>query len=139
MLEYMGAEELGSVYESLLELVPQVRLGEPDPFRFIGDVSVGQGGAEGNARRLSGSYYTPDSLVQVLLDSALEPVIADTIAKNPDNTVEALLGLSIVDPACGSGNFLYVSLELMKRLEVEVLEAFGDLGGDDLWRADDPA
>ena len=46
----MGAEELGSVYESLLELVPQVRIGEPDPFRFVGDQSSGEG-TEGNARK----------------------------------------------------------------------------------------
>ena len=36
----------------------------------------------------------------------------------------------MLDPACGSGNFLYVSLELMKRLEAEVLELFEELGGD---------
>jgi hypothetical protein len=53
-----------------------------------------------------GQLLHPEGLVQVLLDSALEPVIADTIAANPGNPVEALLGLSIVDPACGSGHFL---------------------------------
>ncbi len=37
----------------------------------------------------------------------------------------------ILDPACGTGNFLYVSLELMKRLEGEVLEALADLGGQE--------
>ncbi|MCK1741241.1 hypothetical protein IVA80_10255 [Bradyrhizobium sp. 139] len=36
----------------------------------------------------------------------------------------------MLDPACGTGNFLYVSLELMKRLEGEVLEALDDLGED---------
>ena len=41
-----------------------------------------------------------------------------------------LCNLRVLDPACGSGNFLYVSLELMKRLEAEVLEAFEELGGD---------
>jgi len=38
--------------------------------------------------------------------------------------------LKVLDPACGSGNFLYVALELMKRLEAEVIEAFDELGGD---------
>jgi hypothetical protein len=38
--------------------------------------------------------------------------------------------LRVLDPACGSGNFLYVALELMKRLEAEVIEAFAELGGD---------
>jgi hypothetical protein len=96
----MGPEELGSVYESLLELVPQISK-EGRQFGFAAG-----GETKGNARKTTGSYYTPDSLVQVLLDSALEPVIADTIAKNPEKPVEALLSLSIVDPACGSGHFL---------------------------------
>lgn len=96
----MGPEELGSVYESLLELVPQIaKDGRQFTFATGGET-------KGNARKTTGSYYTPDDLVQVLLDSALEPVIVDTIAKNPGNAIEALLGLSIVDPACGSGHFL---------------------------------
>ncbi|PSJ20189.1 class I SAM-dependent DNA methyltransferase, partial [Halomonas sp. ND22Bw] len=34
----------------------------------------------------------------------------------------------VLDPACGTGNFLYVSLELMKRLEGDVLEALAEMG-----------
>ncbi|HMV22656.1 MAG TPA: N-6 DNA methylase, partial [Rhodocyclaceae bacterium] len=60
----------------------------------------------GNTRKLTGSYYTPDSLVQELIRSALEPVIADTVKANPERPVEALLELTICDPACGSGHFL---------------------------------
>ncbi|MBI5500475.1 MAG: N-6 DNA methylase [Deltaproteobacteria bacterium] len=114
----MGPEELGSVYESLLELVPQV--GE-DGRRF--EFATG-GEAKGHARKTTGSYYTPDSLVQVLLDSALDPVISETIAKSPDNPVDALLGLSVVDPACGSGHFL---LAAARRLAAHVarLQAAG--------------
>jgi hypothetical protein len=96
----MGPEELGSVYESLLELVPQVS-NEGRTFSF----ATG-GETKGNARKTTGSYYTPDSLVQVLLDSTLEPVVTDTIARSPERSVEALLNLSIVDPASGSGHFL---------------------------------
>lgn len=107
----MGPEELGSVYESLLELVPQVS-SDGRGFAFAGGDAT-----KGNARKTSGSYYTPDSLVQVLLDSALEPVIADTLAKNPQRPVEALLELSIVDPACGSGHFL---LAAARRLATHV-------------------
>lgn len=107
----MGPEELGSVYESLLELVPQIAK-DGRQFAFAtGDET------KGNARKTTGSYYTPDTLVQLLLDSALEPVIADTIAKNPGGAVEALLGLSIVDPACGSGHFL---LAAARRLAAHV-------------------
>ncbi|APV51635.1 hypothetical protein BWI17_19225 [Betaproteobacteria bacterium GR16-43] len=98
----MGPEELGSIYESLLELVPQVGEGSRT-FGFLGGQET-----RGNARKTSGSYYTPDSLVQLLLNSALDPVIAENLAAHPlgEGAVEALLSISVVDPACGSGHFL---------------------------------
>jgi hypothetical protein len=112
----MDSEELGSVYESLLELVPQVTLsGGVRKFSFIGDDE--DGSTKGNARKLSGSYYTPDSLVQELIKSALEPVIARTLADNPHEPVKALLELTVCDPACGSGHFL---LAAARRIADEV-------------------
>jgi hypothetical protein len=96
----MGPEELGSVYESLLELQSQIT-DDGRGFAFAtGDET------KGHARKKTGSYYTPDSLVQVLLDSALEPVVQNVIASHPEDPVRALLRLAIVDPACGSGHFL---------------------------------
>lgn len=44
---------------------------------------------------------------------------------------QRLCATRVLDPACGTGNFLYVSMELMKRLEGEVLEALVELGGQD--------
>ena len=44
---------------------------------------------------------------------------------------DRLCSTRILDPACGTGNFLYVALELMKRLEGEVLEALTALGGQE--------
>lgn len=41
-----------------------------------------------------------------------------------------LCGIKVLDPACGTANFLYVTLEHMKRLEAEVLELVTALGGD---------
>jgi hypothetical protein len=96
----MGPEELGSVYEGLLELVPQITMAARR-FGFARGAET-----KGNARKLSGSYYTPDSLVQALLDSALEPVIEAKIAAHPEEPAAALLSISVIDPACGSGHFL---------------------------------
>lgn len=93
----MATEELGSVYEGLLELVP-VRENEGRTFSFAGGAE-----ARGNARKVSGSYYTPDSLVQCLLDSALDPVLERAEA---EGGAEAILELNVIDPACGSGHFL---------------------------------
>jgi len=112
----MGSEELGSVYESLLELVPVVSVSAGvRKFGFIGDEEAAS--TKGNARKLSGSYYTPDSLVQELIKSALEPVIAQTLQANPQQPVKALLGLTVCDPACGSGHFL---LAAARRIAEEV-------------------
>ena len=96
----METEELGSVYESLLELQPQ--LGDDGKTLIFASEAAEQ---KGNQRKTTGSYYTPDSLVQALLDTALDPVLDKTEAE-ADDPAKALLKLSIIDPACGSGHFL---------------------------------
>ncbi len=95
----MEAEELGSVYESLLELTPRIG-DEGRVFSFAEGAE-----AQGHARKTTGSYYTPDSLVQALLDSALDPVL-DRAEGDSENPADALLALRVIDPACGSGHFL---------------------------------
>ncbi|MCY4234732.1 MAG: N-6 DNA methylase [Cyanobacteria bacterium MAG CAR2_bin_4] len=96
----METEELGSVYESLLELQPQLA-DDGRSLVFAAEASE----RKGNQRKTTGSYYTPASLVQALLDSALDPVLDSTEAAAADPAA-ALLKLSILDPACGSGHFL---------------------------------
>ena len=99
----METEELGSVYESLLELTP--RLAEDGHgFAFVAGAET-----RGNQRKTTGSYYTPDSLVQALLASALDPVLDRVQAEAPGDgalAADALLGVRVLDPACGSGHFL---------------------------------
>ena len=96
----METEELGSVYESLLELQPQIAE-NGKALAFASETAE----QKGNQRKTTGSYYTPDSLVQALLDTALDPVLDRTEAE-AENPAKALLGLAIIDPACGSGHFL---------------------------------
>lgn len=96
----METEELGSVYETLLELQPQ--LGDDGKTLIFASEAAEQ---KGNQRKTTGSYYTPDSLVQALLDTALDPVLDKTEAE-ADDPAKALLKLSVIDPACGSGHFL---------------------------------
>lgn len=96
----METEELGSVYESLLELQPQ--LADDGKTLIFASEAAEQ---KGNQRKTTGSYYTPDSLVQALLDTALDPVLDKTEAEASDPAA-ALLKLSVIDPACGSGHFL---------------------------------
>jgi len=91
----LGPEELGSVYESLLELYPNLNA---DAGTFELKTAVG------HERKTTGSYYTPTSLIESLLDSALDPVLHE-VTKKPD-PVTAILELKVCDPACGSGHFL---------------------------------
>jgi hypothetical protein len=109
----METEELGSVYESLLELTPML-VEQGRGFDFARGEET-----KGNQRKTTGSYYTPDSLVQTLLDSALDPVL-DRIESESANRVEGLLGITVVDPACGSGHFL---LAAARRIATRVARA----------------
>ena len=94
----LGAEELGGVYESLLALTPQVS-GDGAEFTFAEFA--------GNARKTSGSFYTPDVLVQSLLDTALDPVVEAALRdKTGEEAERAILNLKVCDPAVGSGHFL---------------------------------
>ena len=104
----LDSEELGSVYESLLELLPALERG---PF-------VLRMGA-GSERKTTGSHYTPRPLVECLLDSALEPVVAERLAdaerlwrqgsrQGTQRTQQeaALLSIKVCDGAMGSGHLL---------------------------------
>jgi hypothetical protein len=115
----LGAEELGSIYESLLELVPKWSKEER---RFLLEVMPG------NERKSTGSYYTPTSLIDCLLDTALDPVLDDaqkcaevgatTAGEDTAAAIaSALLSVTVCDPACGSGHFLVAAARrIAKRL-----------------------
>ncbi|QPC83629.1 N-6 DNA methylase [Phototrophicus methaneseepsis] len=103
----LGPEELGSVYESLLELHPQINI----PGRRFALATAG-----GNERKTTGSYYTPTSLINALLDSALDPVLDDASRKGES----AILNLKVCDPACGSGHFLIAAANRMAKRLAEV-------------------
>ena len=115
----LGAEELGSIYESLLELVPKW---SKEKREFLLDVMPG------NERKSTGSYYTPTSLIDCLLDSTLDPVLDDAQKRaeveatnagtDPSLAIaDALLAVTVCDPACGSGHFLVAAARrIAKRL-----------------------
>lgn len=98
-------------------------------------------------RHALGAHYTPRAYVErLVLPTIVEPLRDDwrntqavmtelLAADKQDAAIEAanqfhrqLCNTKVLDPACGSGNFLYVALEHMKRLEGEVLETLHALG-----------
>jgi methylase of polypeptide subunit release factors len=103
----LGSEELGSVYESLLELHPEVY---PEAASFT------LATAAGNERKTTGSYYTPTTLISALLDSALDPVLAVASDRpTAEERARAILDLKVLDPACGSGHFLVAAAHRIAR------------------------
>jgi hypothetical protein len=122
----VGSEELGSIYESLLELVPK-HSAVDSTFELVNRL--------GNERKRTGSYYTPSSLIEILLDETLDPVIDDAQKRGEQKAsaagssgragiiVEELLSLTVCDPACGSGHFLVAAARRIAKRVAAVRES----------------
>ena len=140
----LSVQQLGSIYERLLEY---------EVVRDDGGITVRPNIF---ARRGSGSYYTPDDLVQLILAETLEPLVEarkqafrskiDELARSslPEHDrllqiraldpANALLDLKICDPSMGSGHFLVSLVDLMADqviaaiadAEMEAPDAWGD-------------
>lgn len=97
-------------------------------------------------RQRLGAHYTPRPHVErLVISTIMEPlrddwrnVLAAGETKRAEGDVsgaiaelkafhEKLCGTRVLDPACGTGNFLYVAMALMKELEGEVLDALSGL------------
>ncbi len=96
----LDVEELGSVYESLLEFHPHLDLQTQPPSFELSE--------EGGERRSTGSHYTPPELVAPLIKHALQPVLEERLrgAATQEQKIRAILSLKVCDLACGSGHFV---------------------------------
>lgn len=96
----LDVEELGSVYEALLDLNPYFDVQYTKPlFAF----------SEGTERKTTGSYYTRHDLVAQIIKTALIPVMEerlDKAGKDRKARERAILNMKVCDPAAGSGHFL---------------------------------
>ncbi len=124
----MRTEELGSVYEELLELIPEA---SADARRFAFRDTEGSAGSE---RKSTGSHYTPDALVKLVLDSTLDLLLDRAQASSDDDPVSAILDLNIIDPACGSGHFLLGAAH-RAAARIAGLRSLGAPGRDDYQHA----
>ncbi|GCL38349.1 putative type II DNA modification enzyme [Sphaerospermopsis reniformis] len=76
----LDVEELGSVYESLLDFHPQIKQNQGIyEFNLV----------FGSDRKTTGSYYTPPQLVQQLIKTALEPVIEEKLRQAEKKTANS--------------------------------------------------
>ena len=127
----LSVQQLGAVYERILEY----GLRTTD----AGEIEVD---ADDEARHKSGSYYTPEELVSLIINRAVGPLVDDKIARfrakvdelagdrrpkaeklavlERHDPATAMLSLKICDPAMGSGHFL---VSLVDWLSDRVLDA----------------
>ena len=129
----MSVQQLGSIYERLLEREP---------------VRDDNGGIvvrpNSYARKDSGSFFTPQELVDLIVDRTLKPLAEERLKAFEDRSkelrsdhrpiaerhaellaldpAEAVLDLKVLDPAMGSGHFLVTAVDFLSDYIAEVAE-----------------
>jgi type I restriction-modification system DNA methylase subunit len=102
----LEVQRLGSIYEGLLERKLD---------RVDGEIQL----VETSRRKETGSYYTPDWVVDYIIHETVDPLLAkieespDVKAGRKDSFKDAVLKLRILDPAMGSGHFLVRATEYL--------------------------
>ena len=146
----MSVQQLGSIYERLLEQEPvrgpdgQVHI-RPNPY----------------ARKDSGSFYTPQELVDLIVDQTLKPLVDERLAafearagelrgdRRPRadrraelarlDPAQAVLDLKVLDPAMGSGHFLVSAVDVLTDCIADLIEfapvVLDWLDGDDAYHS----
>ena len=97
----LGVEELGAVYETVLDYEPRSKHRSPRrrSRHAAGRRATVRLSTGGTRRKGTGSFYTPRSLTEFLVRATLHPLVEHASS-------EQILGLRVLDPAMGSGAFL---------------------------------
>ncbi len=111
----LATRHLGTIYEGLLEyhLAPGDKPDASAPgVAFTVDLLNDKG-----ERKSSGSFYTPDYVVENIVRTTLDPIIATATEGCADDVAraQAVLRLNVVDPAMGSAHFLVEATEYLAR------------------------
>lgn len=146
---------LGSIYEGLLEYKlgiakekmvaisekgkqKWVKASEAKGKKAIEEVEAGDVYlyTDKGERKATGSYYTPDYIVDYIVQNTLGPILEDLkkqVNGNSTKLIDAILNLKVLDPAMGSGHFLVAATDYLARALVEALgESEKELEEDDI-------
>jgi hypothetical protein len=150
---------LGSIYEGLLEYnlavadedlvvsggkdrkwVPLAEFNrgkkKEKSFEEIGEFERAKAGdlyltTDRGERKATGSYYTPDYIVDYIVEKTVGPVVEErwkeALLKN-ESLIEATLSVKVLDPAMGSGHFLVGAVEFLAGKLMEAAERDIDWG-----------
>jgi hypothetical protein len=111
----LGVEQLGSVYESLLDYQPAAH-----PIALVAGSGV---------RKATGTFYTPQPIADYLVRATLAPLVHDARADD-------ILALRVVDPSMGSGAFLVAACHYLAHAYEAALVRDGGCRASDIGAAD---
>jgi len=134
----ISVRELGSIYEGLLEY----KLDEIEDDKFEIESFVDKSKKRLNVkkgdlqlvnhkgeRKSTGSYYTPDTIVNYLVKNTvglyIETIIKESI--EPKDKIEKILTMKICDPSMGSGHFLIKAFDIITHALLQIQEDNPDL------------
>jgi hypothetical protein len=117
----LGVEQLGAVYETLLDYQPRLdsRVGRQ---RSAAGVTLIPGSG---IRKSTGTFYTPQSIADYVVRRALSPLVRDA-------TPAEILRLRVVDPSMGSGAFLVAACRFLSSAYEDALVRSGGCHESDL-------
>src|SRR6266487_302731 len=110
----LAERHLGTIYEGLLEYHLQ-------PITPAEGWTIDLFNDRGERHR-TGSYYTPDFVVQYIVAQTLGPVLDEAVAGQRTDTekINAVLAVNCLDPAMGSGHFPVAAMEYIARYLVDL-------------------
>ncbi len=125
----LAERHLGTIYEGLLEyhLEPIAPVSDASGAAWTIDLFNDRG-----ERHRTGSYYTPDFVVQYIVAQTLRPVLDAAVAgaRDDEARLAAVLGINVLDPAMGSGHFPVAAMEYIARYLVDLGVPAGASGDD---------
>jgi type I restriction-modification system DNA methylase subunit len=115
----LAERHLGTIYEGLLEHHLDLLTAPVQEQRLMWTVDLFNDKGE---RHRTGSYYTPDYIVQYIVDQALRPILDAAAAgkANDADKVEAIFDINVVDPSMGSGHFLVAATDYIAHYLVDL-------------------
>ena len=116
----LGVEQLGAVYERVLDFTPQ---------RRGAALVIARSGGGSGMRKATGTFYTPRAMTEYLVRRTLAPLVRD-------RTPDAVLALRVLDPAMGSGAFLVAACRYLADAYEQALVREGTVATSDIGPAD---
>ncbi|MFI5201246.1 MAG: Eco57I restriction-modification methylase domain-containing protein [Candidatus Kapaibacterium sp.] len=118
----LGVQHLGNIYEGILENHIIV---EDGTVHIVTDKKE---------RKATGSYFTPDYIVDYIVKETLEPLLPKVSEKNAKKKKKStqhealddqLLRIKVLDPAMGSGHFLVGAIDFLAQRLAEIAHPDG--------------